>query len=83
MPRALAVGRVSIPAADRDGYLAEARRRRDAVRAAGCNCWLFEDPDRPGSFTEFVEAGDPGTVAEALRRAGLPASPILREVELP
>ena len=83
MPRALAVGRVSIPAAERGGYLAEARRRRDALREAGCSCWLFEDPEQPGSFTEFVEAGDPQTVADALRRAGLPASPILREVELP
>ncbi len=82
MPRALVVETVTIPAGERGGYLAGARRRRDALRASGVNHWLFEDPAAPGAFTEFVEARDAEALAAARRALELPAATILREVEL-
>lgn len=59
------------------------RARRDRVKAAGANYWVFSSAARPGSFLEFVEAPDAATLARARDAAGLDADPeILTEVEL-
>ncbi len=60
------------------------RERRDRLRAAECNFWVYEDPGEPGLFVEFIEARDAVTLAAARAREfqSNVAAPILTEVEL-
>ena len=65
MPRALTAEWTEAAGSQREAFLARARDRRDALRAAGCNYWVFEKGAEPGTFVEFLEARDP----ESLRLA--------------
>ena len=85
MPRALTIERSKVARHERDAYFAGLRLRRDRLKAAECNFWVYEDPGEPGLFIEFTEARDADTLV-----AGRPAvseaedsAPILTEVELP
>ena len=84
MPRALTVERSKVSRHERDAYFAGLRDRRDRLRAAACNFWVYEDPGEPGLFVEFTEARDADTLAAA--RASVleseSSAPILTEVEL-
>ena len=84
MPRALTVERSKVSRHERDAYFAALRDRRDRLRAAACNFWVYEDPGEPGLFVEFTEARDADTLAAA--RASVleseSSAPILTEVEL-
>jgi hypothetical protein len=85
MARALTIERSKVSRHERDSYFAGLRERRDRLRAASCNFWVYEDPSEPGLFVEFTEARDVDTLAAA--RASVfdsdPGAPILTEVELP
>jgi hypothetical protein len=67
------IRRVPADEQPRDEALVIFRRRRDAVKGAGVNYWLFEDLAGSGEFTEFYEGPDPdvlrGAVAAAMRSA--------------
>ena len=69
---------------ERDAYFAGLRDRRDRLRVAECNFWVYEDPAEPGLFVEFIEARNADTLAAA--RAAVfesrGSAPILTEVEL-
>ena len=84
MPRALTIERSKVSRHERDAYFAGLRVRRDGLRSASCNFWVYEDPGEPGLFVEFTEARDAETLIAA--RAAVSASdshaPILTEVEL-
>ena len=84
MPRALTVERSKVSRHERDAYFAGLRQRRDRLRAAECNFWVYEDPGEPGLFIEFTEARDVDTLVAG--RAAVSESeagaPILTEVEL-
>jgi hypothetical protein len=43
------------------------RERRDRLRAAECNFWVYEDPGEPGLFVEFIEARDWDTLVAVER----------------
>ncbi|MBL8982695.1 MAG: hypothetical protein JNL26_10960 [Gemmatimonadetes bacterium] len=81
--RALVTQALQYPVARREDVLAELRGRREQLRQAGCNYWLFEDAGLPGVLIEFLEARDAATLARAREAAGLPRVdvPILSEVE--
>ena len=85
MARALTIERSKVSRHERDAYFAGLRERRDRLRAASCNFWVYEDSSEPGLFVEFTEARDVATLAAA--RVALfdsdPGAPILTEVELP
>ena len=84
MARALTIERSKVSRHERDTYFAGLRDRRDRLRAAACNFWVYEDPGEPGLFIEFTEARDADTLAAA-RAAVLESessAPILLEVEL-
>lgn len=84
MPRALTMERSKVARHERDAYFAGLRDRRDRLRAAECNFWVYEDPAEPGLFVEFIEARNADTLAAA-RAAVLESrgtAPILTEVEL-
>ena len=84
MARALTIERSKVSRHERDAYFAGLRERRDRLRAAACNFWVYEDPGDPGLFIEFTEARDADTLAAA-RAAVLESessAPILLEVEL-
>jgi hypothetical protein len=84
VPRALTIERSKVSRHERDGYFAALRERRDRLRAAECNFWVYEDPGEPGLFVEFIEARNADTLAAA--RASVfesaTGAPILTEVEL-
>ena len=84
MPRALTIERSKVSRHERDSYFTGLRERRDRLRAASCNFWVYEDPSEPGLFVEFTEARDANTLAAALATAADSAAtaPILTEVEL-
>ena len=84
MPRALTIERSKVSRHERDTYFAALRERRDRLRAAECNFWVYEDPGEPGSFVEFIEARDADTLAagRALVFESNVGAPILNEVEL-
>ena len=84
MGRALTIERSKVSSHERDTYFAGLRERRDRLRAAACNFWVFEDAAEPGLFVEFTEARDADTLV-AGRLAAIdakPSVPILKEVEL-
>jgi len=84
MARALTIERSKVSRHERDAYFAGLRARRDRLRAASCNFWVYEDLSEPGLFVEFTEARDTNTLTTALSaasEAGAAAS-ILTEVEL-
>ncbi len=83
MPRALTIERSKVSRHERDAYFDALRARRDQLRAAECNFWVYEDPGEPGLFIEFTEARDADTLV-AGRAAVLSdgGAPILTEVEL-
>jgi hypothetical protein len=84
MARALTIERAKVSRHERDAYFAGLRDRRDRLRAASCNFWVYEDPSEPDLFVEFTEARDVGTLAAArvvVSNSRLDA-PILTEVEL-
>ena len=85
MARALTIERSKVSRHERDSYFAGLRERRDRLRTASCNFWVYEDPSEPGLFVEFTEARDVDTLAAA--RAAVfdshAGAPILTEVELP
>jgi hypothetical protein len=84
MGRALTIERSKVSRHERDAYFAGLRDRRDRLRAAACNFWVFEDATEPGLFVEFTEARDADTLV-AGRQAASDAEqsvPILNEVEL-
>jgi hypothetical protein len=84
MPRALTIVRSKVARHERDAYFAGLRDRRDRLRAAQCNFWVYEDPGDPGLFIEFTEARDADTLAAAhaaVADSETPA-PILTEVDL-
>ena len=71
MPRALTIERSKVASHERDDYFAGLRQRRDRLKAAECNFWVYEDPGEPGLFIEFTEARDAETlVAGTGRRVG-------------
>ena len=84
MARALTIERSKVSPHERDAYFAGMRERRDRLRAAECNFWVYEDPAEPGLFVEFIEARNADTLAAA--RAAVfdsqASAPILTEVEL-
>ena len=84
MARALTIERSKVSRHERDAYFAGLRERRDRLRAASCNFWVYEDPSEPGLFVEFTEARDAETLVAG--RASVSESedsaPILTEVEL-
>ena len=85
MPRALTIERSKVARHERDAYFAGLRQRRDRLKAAECNFWVYEDPGEPGLFIEFTEARDADTLVAgraAVSEAEDSAS-ILTEVELP
>jgi hypothetical protein len=81
--RALVTQALQYPPARRAEVLDELRGRREQLRGAGCNYWLFEDAAMPGVLIEFLEARDAATLAAARHTAGLSRAdaPILSEVE--
>ena len=84
MPRALTVERSKVSRQERDAYFAGLRDRRDRLRAAECNFWVYEDPAEPGLFVEFIEARDADTLVAgraAVFESEVGAA-ILTEVEL-
>jgi len=84
VPRALTIERSKVARHERDTYFAALRERRDRLRAAECNFWVYEDPGEPGLFIEFIEARDADTLAagRALVFESNVGAPILNEVEL-
>jgi len=84
VPRALTIERSKVSRHQRDAFFAGLRDRRDRLKAAGCNFWVYEDPGEPGLFIEFTEARDAETLVAG--RASVSESedsaPILTEVEL-
>ena len=84
MPRALTIERSKVARHERDAYFAALRQRRDRLKAAECNFWVYEDPGEPGLFIEFTEARDADTLVAG--RAAVSETednaPILTEVEL-
>ena len=84
MPRALTIERSKVARHERDAYFIGLRERRDRLKAAACNFWVYEDPGEPGLFVEFTEARDAETLAAG--RAAVSESDtgaaILTEVEL-
>ena len=84
MARALTIERSKVSRHERDSYFAGLRERRERLRAASCNFWVYEDPSEPGLFVEFTEARDVETLVAA--RASVfdsgGGAPILTEVEL-
>ena len=84
MPRALTIERAKVSRHERDIYFAGLRARRDRLRAAACNFWVYEDPGEPGLFVEFTEARDTDTLVAARAAASdsQASAPILTEVEL-
>lgn len=83
MPRALTVERSKVSRHERDAYFDALRVRREKLRAADCNFWVYEDPGEPGLFIEFTEARDAETlVAGRAAVASDTSAPILTEVEL-
>ena len=85
MARALTIERSKVPRHERDAYFAGLRERRDRLRAAACNFWVFEDTTEPGLFVEFTEARDTATLVAGKVAASdpEPTVSILKEVELP
>jgi hypothetical protein len=84
VPRALTIERSKVSRHERDSYFAALRERRDRLRAAACNFWVYEDPGDPGLFIEFTEARDSATLV-AGRATVFDAesgASILTEVEL-
>jgi len=84
MPRALTIVRSKVSRHEREAYFAGLRQRRERLRAAQCNFWVYEDPGEPGLFVEFTEARDADTLIAA-RTTGSDSeagAPILTEVEL-
>ena len=84
MARALTIVRSKVSRHEREAYFAGLRDRRDRLRAAQCNFWVYEDPGDPGLFIEFTEARDADTLVAghaAVADAETPA-PILTEVDL-
>ena len=84
MARALTIERSKVSRHERDAYFAALRARRDRLRAAACNFWVYEDPGEPGLFIEFIEARDVDTLAaaRAVVLESATSAPILTEVEL-
>jgi hypothetical protein len=84
MPRALTIVRSKVSRHERDSYFAGLRDRRDRLRAAQCNFWVYEDPGDPGLFIEFTEARDADTLvaAHAAVTDSETTAPILTEVDL-
>jgi hypothetical protein len=84
VPRALTIERSKVSRHERDAYFAGLRDRRDRLKAADCNFWVYEDPGEPGLFVEFTEARDADTLVAG--RAAVSESEdgaqILTEVEL-
>jgi hypothetical protein len=85
MPRALTIVRSKVSRHERDPYFAGLRARRDRLKAASCNFWVYEDPADPGLFIEFTEARDADTLVagRAADSESESGAPILTEVELP
>ena len=84
MPRALTIVRSKVSRHERDAYFAGLRDRRDRLRAAQCNFWVYEDPGDPGLFIEFTEARDADTLVAAHTAVtdSETTAPILTEVDL-
>ena len=84
MPRALTIVRSKVSRHERDAYFTALRERRERLRAAHCNFWVYEDPGEPGLFIEFTEARDADTLlaAHAATEDAEASSPILTEVDL-
>ena len=84
MARALTIERSKVSPHERDAYFAGMRERRDRLRAAECNFWVYEDPGEPGLFVEFIEARDWDTLVagRAIVSESRDSVPILTEVEL-
>ena len=82
MARVLTIERSKVSSHERDDYFAGLRERRDRLRAAACNFWVYEDPGEPGLFVEFTEARDADTLVAARVAESQSSAPILTEVEL-
>lgn len=65
MPRVLTIGRTTVAADQRPGFLQRVAARRAHYGKAGVRYWVFEEAGLPGAFVEFCEATD----GEVLRRA--------------
>lgn len=66
MPRALAIRRLSVAAAERAGYLARLAERTASARACGHHLWAFAGADDAEQVVEFVETRDRAALATAL-----------------
>ena len=85
MPRALAIQRSVIPAADRARQLERLRAKRAHYTGNQCRYWVFEEAAVPGAFLEFVEADSAATIQAAHASAAdapVDAGRIYLEVEL-
>jgi hypothetical protein len=84
MPRALIAEWSEVSPRDLAAAQAAWHRRRDGLTEAGCHYWVFESPDEPGRYLEFIEARDAAQLLAGLRHAGLGgrAPTVLTEVEL-
>ena len=84
MPRALTIERSKVSRHERDTYFAGLRERRDRLRAAACNFWVYEDPGEPGLFVEVTESREADTLVAARGVVGdsQTSASILTEVEL-
>lgn len=70
MPRALATHALHYPVAERGNVLDGLRARRQALKAHGCNYWVFEDAGSPGILVEFLEGPSAAVLVDARRAAG-------------
>jgi hypothetical protein len=84
MPRALTIERSKVSRHERDAYFAGLRERRDRLKAAQCNFWVYVDPGDPGLFIEFTEARDVDTLVAGREEVSEtePGAAILTEEEL-
>ena len=84
MPRALRIVSRGPGAESREEAIAGFRARREVVRRAGGDYWVFEESARPSSWVEFYEADDADALRAALRQVQPPVvpDPVLQEVEL-
>jgi hypothetical protein len=66
MPRVLTLQRTAVPSAERQRFLERFASRRSHYEQAGCRYWVFEDAQLPGTFLEFIEAGEEQALVAAI-----------------
>ncbi|MEP6834339.1 MAG: hypothetical protein ABJB74_13170 [Gemmatimonas sp.] len=85
MSRLLVMSERAVTEAERAAYLQTLAVRRERAAAASANFWVFEQSNGRGRFLEFVEAGSPVALQEAIsavaedRNVQMPMSVVWRE----